>query len=49
MLQSSPCNISTNPGCDVLVHFDNEEEDNAIDYDHTENNTEINPLGTVRI
>lgn len=49
VLDSSPCNVTTNPRSDVLVNFDHNEEDDAVDDDHTEKNAEINPFGSPHV
>lgn len=49
VLDSSSCNVTANPRSDVLVNFDHNEEDDAVDDDHAEENAEIHPLGSAHV
>jgi len=49
LLHSPPSQVPSNPWCHILVDFDHDEENNAVDHDHAEDHTQVYPLWSVHI
>lgn len=41
--------MATDPWQHILIDLDHEEEQDAVDEDHTEDNRQVNPLGPIHI
>lgn len=44
LLHSSSCNVASDPWCHVFTYLDHDEEDDAVESDHAEDDTEIDPF-----
>lgn len=49
LLQSSPCYIAPYPWSHILIDFNHDEEQDAVDDDHAKKNSQIPPLRPVHI
>lgn len=49
LLHSPPSKVPSDPRCHVLVDFDHDEENDAIDHNHAEDHTQVYPLWSVDI
>lgn len=49
LLHPSPSYVASEPGGDILINFDHDEKDDAVDDYHAEDDTEIHPFWSVHI